>query len=163
MRVRRDAGALRRWGYDRMETMKMRRILGILTAVLAAGALTGFLVAGADDGSRTDRSRTYPAAVDPAAVGTEPIQGASAELRVEGDEATLVADGLPEPEGSFQIWIMEEGSDTLEPSVLFVPRDGSARVAVPAAGNIDAVLVTREPKEGSQTPSEQPVLTIPLT
>jgi Anti-sigma-K factor rskA len=121
-------------------------------AAVAACLLAGFVIAGTGDGSRS-----YQATVDPAMV-----QGASAELRVEGDEATLVAEGLPEPEGSYQVWIKRPGISEPEPSVLFLPRDGSATAAVPGAEGAEAVLVTFEPKDGSDEPSSPPALTVPL-
>jgi anti-sigma-K factor RskA len=129
------------------------RLAPAAAALLAVGVLAGFAIAGLGGGTET-----YPGTIDNAR-----LQGASAELRVEGDEATLVADGLPEPDGSFQVWLMPEGSDTPEPSVLFLPRDGAATAAVPGVEDARAVLVTREPKSGSSEPSEQPVIEIPLT
>jgi len=129
------------------------RLAPVAATVLAVGVLAGFAIAGLGGGAQT-----YQATVD-----GERLQGASAELRVEDGEATLVADGLPEPEGAYQVWIMPRGSETPEPSVLFLPRDGSAAAAVPDVGDAEAVLVTREPKQGSEAPSENPVVTIPLT
>jgi anti-sigma-K factor RskA len=129
------------------------RLAPAAVAVLAAGVLAGFVIAGSGDGSRT-----YQATVDPAQ-----LQGASAELRVEDGEATLVAEGLPEPDGSFQVWIKRRGVDAPEPSVLFLPRDGSAEAAVPeSVDDAEAVLVTFEPKDGSDEPSNPPALTVPL-
>jgi anti-sigma factor RsiW len=152
-------------GADRPERVRReRRGLGWLSGwrlapaaatVLAAGVLAGFAVAGLGDGAQT-----YQATVDPAQ-----LQGASAELRVDDGDAVLVAEGLPEPQGDdvYQVWIQRPGVDAPEPSVLFLPRDGSAAAAVPdAVGDAEAVLVTREPRTGSETPSENPVVTIPL-
>jgi anti-sigma-K factor RskA len=129
------------------------RLAPAAATVLAIGVLAGFVIGGLGDGAQT-----YQATVDSAQ-----LQGASAELRVEGDEATLVADGLPEPDGSYQVWIMPRGSNTPRPSVLFLPRDGSAAAAVPDVEDAQAVLVTREPKRGSNEPSENPVIEIPIT
>jgi hypothetical protein len=131
----------------------MRRILGALGVTLAIGALSGFVIAGLGGGTQV-----YQATVDSAQ-----LQGASAELRVEDGEAVLVAEGLPEPEGSFQTWIKRPGVESPEPSVLFLPRDGSASAAVPeSVDDAEAVLVTFEPKEGSDEPSNPPALTVPL-
>jgi hypothetical protein len=132
---------------------KMRKILGAMAAVAAAGALASFAIAGIGDGSQT-----YRASVDPARVA-----GARAQLRVEDDRATLVADGLPQPVGAYQAWIMPKGSESPQPSVQFLPRQGSATVAVPGAEDAAAVLVTREARDGSDTPSERPVLTIDMS
>jgi anti-sigma factor RsiW len=128
------------------------RLAPAAAAVLAVGVLAGFGIAGLGDGSST-----YQANVDPAQV-----QGASAELRVEDGDATLVAEGLPEPDGSYQVWIKRPGVEAPEPSVLFLPRDGSAATAVPDVGDAEAVLVTFEPKSGSDEPSNPPALTVPL-
>jgi hypothetical protein len=130
------------------------RLAPAVAGLVVAGVLAGVLIAGLGDGART-----YQAAVDPAQV-----RGASAQLRVEDDEATLVAEGLPEPEGAYQVWIKRRGVDAPEPSVLFLPRDGSATAAVPqAVDDAEAVLVTFEPRTGSDEPSGPPALTVPLT
>jgi hypothetical protein len=131
----------------------MRRILGTI-GVVAVAAAAGFVVAGLGDGTRT-----YKGTVDLARV-----QGASVELEVSDDGATLVADRIPEPRPgeAFQVWLKRPGVEAPEPSVLFLPRDGSATAAVPADGDVEAVLVTREPKDGSDEPSEAPVMTIPI-
>jgi Anti-sigma-K factor rskA len=132
----------------------MRRILGTI-GVVAVAATAGFVVAGLGDGTRT-----YQATVDQVR-----LQGASAELEVSDDGATLVAESLPEPRPgeAFQAWIKRPGVEAPEPSVLFLPRDGSATAAVPADGDVEEVLVTREPKDGSDEPSEAPVMTIPIS
>jgi Anti-sigma-K factor rskA/Domain of unknown function (DUF4331) len=136
-----------------MESRRMRKILGTLAAVLAVCALAGFVIAGPGEGTRT-----YDGTVDSALT-------ASAELEVSDDGAILAAERLPEPRPgeAYQVWLMPKGSDTAQPSVLFLPRDGSASVAVPGAEEAEAVLVTREPKSGSTEPSEQPVVTIELS
>jgi anti-sigma-K factor RskA len=149
-------------GADRPERTERRprrswlggwRLAPAAAVVLAVGVLAGFGIAGLGGGVET-----YEATVD-----TGQLEGASAELRVEDGDATLVADGLPEPEGAYQVWIMPRGSNVPKPSVLFLPRDGQAEAAVPDVEGADAVLVTREPKSGSGEPSENPVVTIPLT
>ena len=52
----------------------------------------------------------------------------------------------------YEVWVERDGS--LEPSSLFVPRrDGTAEAAVTGPlDDADAVLVTREPRGGSQQP-----------
>jgi Anti-sigma-K factor rskA len=144
---------------------RRRRLLAAVAAtVLAAGVLAGFVIAGSGDGSRT-----YQGTGDAAQAQNEHEEShsfalsASAELRVEDGEATLVADGLPEPDGSFQVWIKRPGVEAPEPSVLFLPRNGSAAAAVPqSVDDAEAVLVTFEPKDGSDEPSAPPALTVPL-
>ena len=85
--------------------------------------------------------------------------GASAELEVTGDKATLVAQNLPAPpEGRvYEVWVMPKGSKTRrEPTnVLFMPRgDGSAEAAIPGSvSDMQQVIVTDEPTAGSDAPT----------
>jgi hypothetical protein len=133
----------------------MRRILGAIGVTLAIGALSGFAIAGIGG----DGTQTYQAAVDSS------LQGASVELEVSDDASTLVAERLPDPPPGevYMAWIKRPGSDSPEPSVVFLPRDGSATVQALASGNVDEVLVTREPSARSQTPSEEPVIEIQMS
>jgi Anti-sigma-K factor rskA len=131
-----------------------RLFASVAAAVLAAGVLAGFVIVGSGDDSQT-----YRATIDPA-LG----QSASAELEVEDGEATLVAEGLPVPEGSFQVWVKRPAIDEPQPSALFLPRDGSAAAEVREFGDdVEAVVVTREPAGGSDEPSEEPFMTIVIS
>jgi anti-sigma-K factor RskA len=127
------------------------RLAPAAAALLAVGVLAGFVVAGIGGGG----TETFRATIDSAQV-----PGAQAELQIKDGEATLIAEGLPEPEGAYQVWLMPEDGDTPQPSVLILPRNGRATAAVPGAEDAAAVLVTREPKQGSRTPSEEPFLTV---
>lgn len=115
------------------------RLAPVAAALLIAGVLAGAVLGGPD-------SATYD------------FEGQSAQLEVEGDNATLVASNLPAPpEGRvYEVWVMPKGSDTPEPTdVLFTPRgDGSAVAAIPGSvDDIRQVLVTDEPFEGSDEPT----------
>lgn len=92
----------------------MRRILGTI-GVVAVAAAVAFAVA-----DRGGDAQVYQGTVDPAK-----LQGASAELEVSDDGATLVADGIPEPRpgDAYQAWLKRPGVDSPEPtSTLFLPR-----------------------------------------
>ncbi len=139
-------------GADRPErTRRERRGLGWLSGWRLAPVAAGLLVAGVLVGASLGgpEERTISANVEAA--------GASAELQVEGDQATLVAENLPAPpEGQvYEVWLMPEGSKTPEPTdVLFTPRgDGSAEAAIPSVDGYRQVLVTNEPRGGRDTPS----------
>ena len=62
------------------------------------------------------------------------------------------------PNDVYEVWVRRDGA--LQPSSLFVPRrDRTADAAVPGPlDNADAVLVTREPRGGSQHPTSPPLL-----
>jgi anti-sigma-K factor RskA len=120
----------------------------IVAAVLAISSLTG--------GGTT----TYTAKVQ--------ASGASAELEVSDDRATLVMTDFPAPpEGKiYEVWLMPKGSTTPEPtSVLFKPNaDGSVEAKIPGSmADVHQVLVTAEPPSGSATPTSEPVLSATLT
>jgi anti-sigma-K factor RskA len=125
------------------------RLAPVAAAVLIAGVLVGIALGGPD-------SQTYP------------FDRAGAELEVEGDKATLVAENLPAPpEGRvYEVWVMPEGSDTPEPTdVLFTPRsDGSAVAAIPGSvDDVRQVLVSDEPPGGSETPTGEVLMAADLS
>jgi anti-sigma-K factor RskA len=128
------------------------RLAPVAAALLIAGVLVGTALSGPE-------SRTIAVDVDAA--------GASAEIRIEGDSAKLVAQDLPAPpEGRvYEVWLMPEGSDTPEPTdVLFEPRgDGSAEAAIPSVDGVRQVLVTDEPRGGGDEPSGELLLSAELS
>lgn len=129
-----------------------------LTAVAATAALLvggGVLV---DEALRSGgETRTVAAQVRAAQA-----PGASAALEISGDRALLRVRRLPDPpEGRvYQVWLKRPGRAAPEAtSVLFSPRgDGSATTAVPSVRDVDAVLVTDEPRRGSRQPTRTPVI-----
>jgi anti-sigma-K factor RskA len=126
-RARRGLGWLSGW-----------RLAPVAAALLIAGVLIGTALSGPG-------SQTYA------------FDRAGAQLEVEGDQAKLVARDLPAPpEGRvYEVWLMPEGSDTPEPTdVLFTPRsDGSAVAAIPSVEGVRQVLVSDEPRGGSDEPT----------
>ncbi len=118
------------------------RLAPIAAALLIAGVLVGTALNGTD-------TRTVNAQVK--------APGASAQLQVAGDKATLVAQNLPAPpEGRvYEVWVRRKGSMTPAPTdVLFMPRaDGAAVAAIPSVDGIAQVLVTDEPPAGSDKPT----------
>jgi anti-sigma-K factor RskA len=123
----------------------------------AAAAVAVAIVVGAPDGATT-----IPASVDRA----QAPGGARAELRVRDDGATLVATGLRPPATGrvYQVWVQRPGRDPEPTSSLFTPRaDGSAATAVLAElDDGDTVMVTSEPRGGSQAPTGAPLLSAAL-
>jgi anti-sigma factor RsiW len=139
-------GFLGRW------SLRPAVALACAALLLVAGGIGGVLL-GSGEGTST-------------VAGNTTLQGASVELEVSDDASTLVAQDVPQPPRGeeYQVWLKRPGVEAPEPtSVLWTPRsNGSATVAVPSDGDVEAVLVTREPRGGSDTPSEDPVITIPL-
>lgn len=147
--VRSDADRPRRERRRGLSWLGGWRLAPVAAALLIAGVLIGTALGGSE-------TRTYA------------FDRAGAQLEVEGDKATLVAQDLPAPpEGRvYEVWVMPEGSQTPEPTdVLFTPRsDGSAVAAIPgSAGDIQQVLVTDEPFGGSDEPTGELLMAAELS
>jgi len=119
-------------------------------ALLGVGAAGGYLLHEPGESSSVITARPLPAAPSNLA-GT---------LEREDGSAILAMSRLPAlpTNDVYEVWVKRDG--TLEPSSLFVPRrDRTAEAAVPGPlGDADAVLVTREPRGGSQHPTSPPLL-----
>ena len=116
-------------------------------AVLAAGVGIGYLAGGGDE------SEFIPATPSGSAT-------ASATLERHGDSGTLHVDELPALTRNevYEVWVQRDGA--VEPASTFVLRaDGSADAAVPGPlDDAQAVMVTAEPRPGSDQPTSDPVL-----
>ncbi len=123
--------------------------LAAACVLLLAGA--GIGVAVLEDDARTLR-------------GDVQVAGAEAELRVRDGRGTLVVEGMPRPPRGriYQVWLQRGSGPPAPTRALFtVGPDGRGEVGVPGdVEDVDAVLVTREPDGGSQTPSEPPMIAV---
>jgi anti-sigma-K factor RskA len=120
-------------------------------AVLVAGAAAGWLL---HDSGGADHS-----VVDAHATAAAPPGSVSASLdRVDG-AATLQVRRMPAipRDDVYEVWALE-GSDVRPKSTFVLRQDGSASAAVPHLGEATAVLVTREPRGGSDQPTSAPLL-----
>jgi anti-sigma factor RsiW len=135
----------------------------LLRPALAVGAILLGLVAGFGVAQLAgDDERTVVATVDETRVPE-----ASGALQVEGDGkdgAILRVRGLPRLRAAqtYQAWVQR--GETFVPQPTFdVGRDGEGAVAVPDdLSDAKAVLVTREQRPGSDSPSEPPIINVPL-
>ena len=127
-------------------------------AVLIAAVCAGYGVSqlGGDD----DGGRTLQAQVD-----MQRLPQGSATLSVPEDDASgsvLRVEGLPDPgdERVYQVWVERDGE--VEPASIFdVDGSGAGAAAVPEPlDDVTAVMVTREPRGGSDQPTEAPVLRV---
>jgi anti-sigma-K factor RskA len=126
--------------------------LACAAVLLVAGGIVGALLSGGEE------TRTIAA--------TTTVPGARVELEVHDDASTLVVRNLREPPQGrvYQVWLKRPGRDPEPTSVLWEPRsNGAAEVAVPGSlDDVEAVLVTDEPRGGSEKPSRKPFITAPL-
>jgi len=159
--VEREAELLAQAGpsADRPEPAQPRRSRGWswLAGWRLAPVAAALLIAGVLAGTALDSPDTHSIRADVTA------PGASAQLEVSGEKATLVAQNLPAPPSGrvYEVWVMPKGSDTPEPTnVLFVPRgDGSAEAAIPGSvSDVQQVIVRDEPPTGSDRPTGEAIL-----
>ena len=130
-------------------------LAGFGVALLLVAGVAGYALNGEDSGVS---SQTYEAR------GLEGNSVATGQLVVNGDEGSLEVHGLPPTEKGqvYQAWVREsaENGGSIKPSSVFVVADdGTGRVVIPQ-GLDDAaeVMVTREPKGGSEHPGESPLI-----
>ena len=139
-----------RFGWIRLRPLPA---LAAACVLLLAGLGIGIALQGDDE------TQTYAAQTR--------VPGASAELRVEGDDSTLFVEGMPPPPRGrvYQVWLQRDRGTPQPTDALFtVAGDGSAQVAVP--GGVDgvrAVLVTDEPDGGSRVPTRTPAMVVRTT
>jgi anti-sigma-K factor RskA len=111
--------------------------------------------------TENDSSRVVQVSVNKAQ-----MPGASGRLVVSKDDksAILRLRGMPAPPPGkvYQAWVQRNGR-MVSAGVFAVARDGSGSAAIPTSvRNAGGVFVTREPRGGSSSPSEQPVVSAPL-
>jgi anti-sigma-K factor RskA len=145
-------------GADRPQRTERRRRRAWLSGWRLAPVAAALLIAGVLAGSALTGSES----------SSVPFDRAGAELEISDGQATLVAENLPEPpeDRVYEVWLMPEGSDTPEPTdVLFTPRgDGSAVAAIPGSvDDIQQVLVTDEPRGGSDEPTGELLMAADLS
>ncbi|MBA2522781.1 MAG: anti-sigma factor [Solirubrobacterales bacterium] len=137
-----------------------------LRPALAGAAALLLLIAGV--GGYELRNETSPSGSSVqtyAATAGANAPAASGTLRVNGDEGSLRVANLPATERGqvYQAWIKDEEGSIHPSSVFVLSDDGTGVVSLPA-GLTDAeqVMVTREPKGGSQSPHENPLIAATL-
>jgi len=122
-------------------------------AALVAAGVAGYALRGESD------EASYQARA------TSAGRGADAELVVEGDKGTLHARDMPRlrRDQVFQAWIRDGDGGALQPSTVFVARrGGSATATIPGVEGAARVMVTREPRGGSEQPTTAPLMRVEL-
>ncbi len=159
-------GALRRLGRSlrpggsQAGASLLPRPAGVLATGLVA-VVAGVAGWALGDGKGAD-GRTVVASVD-----RERLPKASARLSIpaEGEDPVLRLSGLRKlgPQRVYEIWVQRDGE--LEPGPLFSPTaGGSAVTGIPGnAENVEAVFITRERAGGALTPTETPIVSVPLS
>jgi anti-sigma-K factor RskA len=135
-----------------------RRPLPALAAACVL-LLAGIGVGVAVTGSSGDEVQRFAGTCSP---------GCEASLDLEDGDGTLHVAKMPSaPDGRvYQVWLMREGSKTPEPTdALFnASSGGTATVDVPGdLGDVVRVLVSEEPRGGSEAPTTAPGIDVQLS
>ncbi len=127
-------------------------------AALAALVLLAVAFVGYEIGSSDSSDSGSPVAV----LTQEEESGLKVKLVSEGGGGTLSLEGVePLPDDRvLEAWVQRDGRVEPVPA-LFVPnREGNASTAIEDLDGVEVVMVTHEPKGGSQTPTSDPIVTM---
>jgi anti-sigma-K factor RskA len=134
--------------------MGLRPVAGVAIAVLVVAAVAGFAIGG---GLGSDESAQTTTVVPGKGPG-----GVTAKMVSDGDSGTLhLANVKQLPDDRvLEAWVQRDGE--VEPvEALFVPdRRGQASTELPDMDGVEVVIVTTEPKGGSESPTSAPIATI---
>lgn len=149
--VARASGWLRDLGSG---PMGLRPVAGVAVAVLVIAAVAGFAIGGgigSDSGGGAESTIV---------AGKAP--GVTAEMVSEGDSGTLHLANVKQlpSDRVLEAWVQRDGEvEAVE--ALFVPdREGRASTELPDMNGVEVVMVTKEPRGGSETPTGEPLISI---
>ena len=128
--------------------------LGLAAAAVAI--VVAIAVSSLDQGSG-------PGSTTVALQAAAPATGAGGSLVVRDDTATLEVARLPDlpPSQVYEAWVQRDGE--ISPSSTFiVDRNGAGATTIPGVEGADRVMVTREPRGGSDQPTTVPLVSASL-
>ncbi|HEV7482976.1 MAG TPA: anti-sigma factor [Solirubrobacterales bacterium] len=132
--------------------MGLRPVAGFAAAILVVAAVAGFAIGG---GIGSDSSQT-------STVVTGKAPGVTAKVVSTDSGGTLhLANVKQIPDDRvLEAWVQRDGE--VEPvEALFVPdRNGQASTELPDMDGVELVMVTTEPKGGSESPTSAPIVTV---
>lgn len=127
-------------------------VLGAAAAALFVGIALGLVLNNGDSTNGPQRQ----------VITGQSTIGADAVMVASEGAGTLRMTGLkpPEEDQVYQAWV-QRGQSVIPTDSLFVPdRKGSATASIPDLSGVSAVMVSLEPKGGSQQPTTTPVITV---
>jgi anti-sigma-K factor RskA len=152
--VETDAGRKRsgiRLG-GRMRALSLRPAIGLAALALLVAGIAGYAIRDSGSGSGTTT----------VAAGHAP--GVTAKMVSEGDSGTLrLANVHQLPAGEvLQAWV-QRGKRIESAKTLFVPnRDGTATAVIDDMQGVNTVMVTAEPRGGSNYPTSEPIVSMAI-
>lgn len=130
-----------------------RPLAGLAALALAVVAIGGYEIGSSDTGG---------GAASPPLKLTD--AGVAAEMIREGDGGTLKLANVRQlpSDRVLEAWVQRDGEIEAVPA-LFVPdREGQASTRIVDMDGVEIVMVTSEPEGGSEAPTSDPILTMPI-
>jgi anti-sigma-K factor RskA len=144
-----------------------RSWLGFLRPIPLAAAACALLLAGLGAGLLIAGGGGEPTRTVAAQVSGQGTAGASARLVVDDGRGELVVDGLRSPGAGkvYQVWLLPEGETEPVPagSLFDVDSSGRGTAAVADLDDVQAVMVSSEPRGGSDQPTSDPIVVAQLS
>jgi anti-sigma-K factor RskA len=131
----------------------LRPLAGLAVVALLAAAVAGYAIR--DGGAGGSDATTVAAGKAP---------GVTAKMVREGDSGTLRLANLHQlpADEVLQAWV-QRGERVESAKTLFVPNaDGTATAVIDGMEGVDAVMVTAEPRGGSEQPTGEPIVAVAL-
>jgi len=133
----------------------LRPAFGLVAVVLAVVGFAGYQIGGGDSDESGGSGATIVAGEAPGVVAKVVRDGEGGTLRL-SNVAPLHDDRV------LEAWI-QRGERVTPVRALFVPDDeGRASTTLPDMDRVSAVMVTIEPRGGSETPTSTPIATVPI-
>jgi anti-sigma-K factor RskA len=118
-------------------------------ALLVAGVL-GYEVGRDGDGDKGGGASTI----------VRQINGMTVTMIQDGDSGKLELAGVPQPPKNkvFEAWVERDGEVEAVPALLVPDRHGHAETTIADMNDVETLMVTVEPRGGSDTPTGKPVM-----
>jgi anti-sigma-K factor RskA len=149
---RRSFGDFWRWIADRSPT-SLRPAVGFAAIVLIAVGIAAYAIGDGDSGPGTTTT----------VAGKAP--GVTAEMVREGDSGTLRLANVSRlrADEALQAWVRRgERIESAEASLFAPNRNGTAIAVIEDMQGVNVVMVTAEPRGGSDFPTSDPLISVPV-
>jgi anti-sigma factor RsiW len=129
---------------------RMRFAAGFAALALAIAGAAGYEL-GQDGPGSGGPART---------VVTRQVDGIAVKMIQEGDRGTLELANVHQlpPDRVLQGWVLRRGKVEAVPALLVPDRKGHAETTIADMRGVEEVMVTEEPRGGSDTPTSKPIL-----
>jgi anti-sigma-K factor RskA len=137
-------------GTGRRRFAALRPAAGLVALLVVTAGIAGYAISGSGSGSDTTT----------VAAGHAP--GVTAKMVRAGDTGTLRLANVHQlpPDEVLQAWV-RRGKRIESAKALFVPnRDGTATAVIDRMQDVNAVMVTAEPRGGSDHPTSEPIVAL---